>query len=143
LENTENSQDSRKLSTTSAVVMFWKVRQKSNFAQARIECRHGQLYTRESSGNTNSKTLECDQLQHDCPVTCLSLSSFLQPPSLCAFIPMRKNSACVIKMTFKFFFTYEKLREPQSTCNYPGVCLVRLWRGQNPSISIAGIPAKI
>ena len=82
--------DWRKLSATSTVVMFWKVQLKSNFVQAGIECRHGQLYTRESSGNTNSKTLEHDWPQQDCPVTCLSLGSFLQPPSLCAFISVRK-----------------------------------------------------
>jgi hypothetical protein len=64
------------------------------------------VYTRESSWNTNSNTLEPVRLSMTAPSSVLSPSSILpSPSSRCAFIPAKKNLAPFKNVIFYFLIT--------------------------------------
>jgi hypothetical protein len=67
-------------------------------------------YTRVSSWNPNSSTLEPDRPQHVRSASCVIAQQYSSPPfSNCAFIPTRKNSARVsVRLLFKFLIFLKK-----------------------------------
>ena len=74
---------------------------RSNSAQVTIECMYGQLsvYRQWSPAEIETQT-HWNLIAHGMivPLPVISPSNILQPPfSQCAFIPTRKNLACVVK----------------------------------------------